>query len=317
METLMLLTYAAICIAIFKIFKIPLNKWTVPTAVLGGVLLIGTILIAMNYNHPYSGETRKYVMTTPIVPTVKGRVTEVPVQANVPLQKGDLLFRIDPTPFQGRLDSLKAQEVSAKLDLERADQLVRKGALSRRERDLAQAQYDSIVGQIEVAQFDLDETDVLAPTQGYVTQKLLHPGMMAVPLPLRPVMVFVHHDEDIFIGWFRQNSLLRLEPGDAAEVALDGLPGDVFSGEVVATLPALKEGQVQPSGDLLTESNPPGLVPVHIRITDPDFDQYRGQIPGGAYGQSAIYTEHLHHVAIIRKILLRMSSWMNYLFPLH
>ena len=36
METLMILTYTAFCYTIFKIFKIPLNKWTVPTAVLGG-----------------------------------------------------------------------------------------------------------------------------------------------------------------------------------------------------------------------------------------------------------------------------------------
>ena len=35
METLMLLTYAALCWAIFKIFKIPVNKWSLTTAVLG------------------------------------------------------------------------------------------------------------------------------------------------------------------------------------------------------------------------------------------------------------------------------------------
>ena len=36
MELLMILTYAAICVAVFKIFRIPVNKWTLPTAVLGG-----------------------------------------------------------------------------------------------------------------------------------------------------------------------------------------------------------------------------------------------------------------------------------------
>ncbi len=40
METLLLLTYAALCVVIFKVFKIPLNKWTVPTAVLGGIIFI-------------------------------------------------------------------------------------------------------------------------------------------------------------------------------------------------------------------------------------------------------------------------------------
>lgn len=52
MDLLLIITYAAICIAIFKIFRLPLNKWTVPTAVLGGVVLIGGLILTMNYNHP-------------------------------------------------------------------------------------------------------------------------------------------------------------------------------------------------------------------------------------------------------------------------
>ena len=84
-------------------------------------------------------------------------------------------------------------------------------------------------------------------------------------------------------------------------------------------LPALAEGQVQPSGNLINASVAPrpGLIAVRIEITDPEFEAYRGKVPGGAYAQAAIYSEHAHHVAILRKILLRMSSWMNYLFPLH
>ncbi len=54
MDLLLILTYTALCVAIFKIFRIPLNKWTVPTAALGGVILIGTLIMLMNYNHPYS-----------------------------------------------------------------------------------------------------------------------------------------------------------------------------------------------------------------------------------------------------------------------
>ncbi len=54
MDLLLILTYTAICVAIFKIFRIPLNKWSVPTAVLGGVVLIGTLILLMNYNHPHT-----------------------------------------------------------------------------------------------------------------------------------------------------------------------------------------------------------------------------------------------------------------------
>src|SRR5512140_844495 len=99
MELLMILTYAAICTAIFKIFRIPINKWTLPTAVLGGIFLIATILMIMNYNHPFSANARIFFATTPIMPTVKGRVIEVPVKANAPLKQGDVLFKIDPRPY--------------------------------------------------------------------------------------------------------------------------------------------------------------------------------------------------------------------------
>lgn len=317
MDLLLILTYTAICVFIFKVFRVPLNKWTVPTAVLGGVLLIGALIMLMNYNHPYSERARKYELTTPIIPTVRGRVVSVEASPNVLLEKGDVLFRIDPTPFEAKVASLEAQLKSAKMDLDRATQLARTGAGPKRNQDLARAQVDDLSSQLVAARYDLDETVVRAPTRGYVSQLFLRPGMMAVNLPLRPSLIFVHQEADIFTGWFRQNSLLRLEAGDEAEVAFDGIPGQVFSGEVDTVLAILAEGQLQPSGNLQTDPAGPGRVPVRVRITDPAFDKYRQHLPGGAYGQMAVYSDHFHHVAIMRKILLRMSAWMNYLFPFH
>jgi hypothetical protein len=58
-EVLMIVTYTGLCWAVFKIFRIPLNKWSVPTAVLGGAVLIGASLMLMNYNHPYSTLVRE------------------------------------------------------------------------------------------------------------------------------------------------------------------------------------------------------------------------------------------------------------------
>ena len=106
MEALMLMTYTGFCWAVFKIFKIPLNKWSVPTAILGGFVLIALVLLVMNYNHPYTTLAREYFVTTPIVPNVEGQVIEVPVMANTPLKAGDVLFRIDPRPYQYEVDRL-------------------------------------------------------------------------------------------------------------------------------------------------------------------------------------------------------------------
>jgi multidrug resistance efflux pump len=319
MDLLLILTYTAICIAIFKIFKIPLNKWSVPTAVLGGVILIGGLILVMNYNHPYSEISRQYFITTPIVPNVSGQVIEVPVEANQMLEKGDVLFRLDPVPFQNMVNSLKARVEGANLEFERTEKLYKAKAGSKRDFDLARSNLDDQMAQLAQANYDLDQTTERAPTRGYATQVMLRPGMRAVNLPLRPVMVFVSGEQHYLVGWFRQNSLLRLETGAEAEVAFDGVPGKVFSGEVQIVVPVMAEGQVQASGNMIHPGMAPrpGRVPVIIRITDPRYESYVGQIPGGAYAQAAIYSEHFHHVAIMRKILLRMSAWMNYLFPFH
>jgi multidrug resistance efflux pump len=109
MDLLLILTYAALCVAVFKVFRIPLNKWTVPTAVLGGIVLIGSLLMLMNYNHPYSEAMRQYYVTTPIIPQVRGRVIEVPLKSDTPVAAGDVLYRIDPEPFELKVDGLKAR----------------------------------------------------------------------------------------------------------------------------------------------------------------------------------------------------------------
>lgn len=319
MDLLLVMTYTALCVALFKVFRIPLNKWTVPTAALGGVVLIGALIFTMNYNHPYSEVARSYFVSVPVVPTVTGQVVEVPVQANRMLEKGDVLFRIDPTPFENRVKSLKAQLLSAKEDQFRARELVRRNVGNRRNLDLATANVEDLQAQLGSAQYDLDHTVVRAPSRGFVTQVSLRPGMMATRLPLRPSMVFIPDEGFYFTAWMRQNSQLRLIEGNAAEVAFDGIPGKVFAGKVRRVLRVIGEGQVQPSGTLVSFSGspPPGRVPVYIEITDPRFAEYSELLPGGAYGQAALYSEHFHHVAIMRKVLLRMASWMNYIFPFH
>ena len=345
MDLLLILTYTALCVAVFKIFRIPLNKWTVPTAALGGIILIGTLIMLMNYNHPYSEMARNYYVSTPIVPLVKGRVTEVPVQPNQPVKKGDVLFRIDDEPFRLKADSLtarlesnrehlksiEARLRSAKLDRDRARELMQRGVGKQRDLDVSQANVDDIVAQIDQQKANLNDlqsqlqeakyqqaqTVVYAPTDGHVVQLALRPGMIATPFMFRPVMTFIHKDDTAYVGWFWQNSMQRLAVGDEAEVVIDGVPGKIFKGTVTSVIPAIAAGNVQANVGLLDQTTAvrPGRLPVLISITDPEWAKY--QVIAGASGQAAIYTEHFHHVSIMRKILLRMASWMNYIFPFH
>ncbi|WP_345878151.1 HlyD family secretion protein [Shewanella algae] len=376
MDLLLILTYTAICVAIFKIFRIPLNKWSVPTAVLGGVVLIGTLILLMNYNHPHTAMGSQMYVTTPLIPSVRGKVIEVPVIPNKLLKEGELLFRVDPTPYQTEVTRLEASLEQAKqavlgldaaykaaeasrikaeaerdrtqLEYERYRSGFEKGAFTRADVDnrrqyylgaqasveaaeaearraklVLEAEYQGqntqvaeIAAMLEKARFNLEETSMRAPSDGYVTQLTLRPGMMVVPMPLRPVMTFVHQEERFFVGAFRQNSLLRLKPGFKAELIFRALSGKVFQAEVVEVLPAIGESQVQAQGQLYGSSQIRlnGRPLVKLKPLD-DLSQYH--LPLGTNVEIAIYSDSFEHVSIMRKVLIRMKSWQNYLYLDH
>ncbi|HBT9400404.1 TPA: biotin/lipoyl-binding protein, partial [Klebsiella pneumoniae] len=113
MDLLIILTYVAIAWSIFKIFKIPVNKWTVPTAALGGVFIVSALILLMNYNHPYTFLAQKAVISIPITPQVTGVVNSVTDKANQRVKKGEVLFTIDPARYQARVDRLQADLVTA------------------------------------------------------------------------------------------------------------------------------------------------------------------------------------------------------------
>ncbi|HDS1207591.1 TPA: HlyD family secretion protein [Shewanella algae] len=376
MDLLLILTYTAICVAIFKIFRIPLNKWSVPTAVLGGVVLIGTLILLMNYNHPHTAMGSQMYVTTPLIPSVRGKVIEVPVIPNKLLKEGELLFRVNPTPYQTEVTRLEASLEQAKqavlgldaaykaaeasrikaeaerdrtqLEYERYRSGFEKGAFTRADVDnrrqyylgaqasveaaeaearraklALEAEYQGqntqvaeIAAMLEKARFNLEETSMRAPSDGYVTQLTLRPGMMVVPMPLRPVMTFVHQEERFFVGAFRQNSLLRLKPGFKAELIFRALPGKVFQAEVIEVLPAIGESQVQAQGQLYGSSQIRlnGRPLVKLKPLD-DLSQYH--LPLGTNVEIAIYSDSFEHVSIMRKVLIRMKSWQNYLYLDH
>ncbi|MFB9135683.1 HlyD family secretion protein [Vibrio olivae] len=376
MDLLLILSYTALCITVFKVFRIPLNKWTVPTAVLGGIALIGTLILLMNYNHPFTQLGSQVFNTTPIVPGIRGRVTSVDVKPNQEVKAGDSLLHIDPTPFiakvtqaqaalaEGEQDVLQleatykaaqsntvqaqAKRDRAKREYERYAAGFKRGAFTEQQVDnrrqtflaaeaalesstateqQAQLAYQSeingentTVANLEAAlaqaEFNLRETVVKAPTDGFVTHLAVRPGMMAVPLPLAPVMTFVHSEQHYYIAAFRQNSLQRLKAGDEAEFVFRAIPGKVFAGKVVEVIPAIGEGQVQAAGALMnTESlKTSGRVMVKLQMTD-DLSDYH--MPLGVNAEVAVYSDHFEHVAIMRKVLIRVESWKNYLYLDH
>lgn len=316
MDLLLILTYTAICIAVFKVFKIPMNKWTVPTAVLGGVALIGLLLMVMNYNHPYGKFAKEVYVSVPIVPAVRGLVISVDAEPNVELKQGDVLFKIDPAPYKFKVTALKARLKAATIDLDRAKELLRRKAGKQRDVDQATANVDNLTAQLQSAEYDLARTVVRAPSDGMITQLALRPGVMAVPIPLRPSMVFIPSQGREIAGSFWQNSLLRMQPGFKAEVIIDSVPGHVFQGKVKTVLPAMSEGDIQASGNLISANrlaaNGRALAIIEL---DENLNDYN--LPRGIQGKIAIISDSDPlHVSLIRRILLRMMGWINYIFPM-
>ena len=160
MDLLLILSYAALCIAIFKIFKIPLNKWSVPTAVLGGVIIIGGLILMMNYNHPFSPIAKRVFVTTPIVPTVKGRVIDVPVEPNELLSPGDVLFTIEPTTYVAEVNRLQAAIAAAQTEDVELD--TRRGLLTGVRQDEARALEDVLLEAFDLLVEDCEvESDAV------------------------------------------------------------------------------------------------------------------------------------------------------------
>lgn len=422
-------TYGFACWLVFKKFRlIPINTYSVCTAILGGIVLLVAILISLSICHPVSHDGRLYTPIVQIVPQVKGVVVEVPVTPNEPLKEGDILFRIDPRPYQFEVDRLQAalasknaqvaqletqvaaaeaqtrlqrsnllisesdndrqarvtleqatqqiSRTSAQLDLavsqlKRMTELLSSKAVAQSEYDTALARKESleatlsqakaseqgaqekldsgsdrvqaarellsqaeaqerearmafdakidgvnpdvrqIMAQLDQKRWELEQTVVRAPTDGFVTQLALRPGQMSVPMPFAAQVVFVPDERPVLIASFPQNVVMGFEPGQEAELAFKAFPGQTFQAKVKSIFSIIPEGGAAAKGQLRSVSSEfsAGKVPV---IFEYDDELLSRKLPVGAQATIAVYTDKLHALSIVRKIILRIKSWENY-----
>jgi multidrug resistance efflux pump len=401
MELILLGIYAAIVWFIFiKMKWLPWNMVSQVIVVIIPIVALTALILTLNVVAPSSADVRviKYVVN--IVPQVRGRVIEVPVEPNRPVKKGDVLFRIDPTPYKLQVDALEAQlanaqgtsreleeqlagaaaqvtqakaaieqagarvrEVSAKVELarkrvEQNRELVATGAGNRFDLEQAEANLKELEGsldgarsaeaqaratevqaaagqrqvqqrlgakvngeyaqvaqvraQLENAKWELAQTTVTAPSNGYAINLQLRPGSMTAAFPVTPALTFVE-DELQVIALYQQNELHQVAPGNDAEIALKTYPGRIIKAKVDSVVWAQGQGQSALSTNLpATGAMPayPNRFPVKLNVEPRDKDLF---LAAGAMGHAAIYTDHAHAIHILRMVILRIGAITDYL----
>jgi multidrug resistance efflux pump len=294
----------------FKI--VPFNLFWKLSPFLVLLLTLFGLLIPMGWGAP-QGSALVVRNAVSIVPNVAGEVTEVPVTANVPLKAGDVLFKIDATPYEAQVKTIEAQLKLSTTRLAQMTQLFERESGRGFDVEQRQSEVDQLKGQLEVAQWNLDKTIVRAPADGYVTNLALRKGARVANLPLSPVMAFIDTSNTIIGVEINQINARYVAPGQDVEVTFKFAPGKIYTGAVESVLQAVATGQTQTSG---TAVLPKAIetVPFVVRIKLDDI-AFARKLPAGATGTAAIYTEHLRPTHIVRRVILRQIAIINYVNP--
>ena len=192
----MLCVYLVLLFALVRLHVIRFNLfWKVSPFIVLLLLNLG-LFIPMGWGAP-QGPVLVVRNSVAIVPDVAGEVIDVPVEANKPLKSGDVLFRIDPVPYQAQVAAIEAQLKLSDLRLAQMTQLFERDSGRAFDVQQRQSEVDQLKAQLESAQWNLDKTTVRAPGDGYVTNLALRKGARVVSLPLAPVMAFIDTSDTI------------------------------------------------------------------------------------------------------------------------
>ena len=178
---------------------------------------------------------------------------------------------------------------------------------------IAQAQVETTRAQLQNARWNLEQSTVVAPADGTMVNVMLRPGFYVSGVAFNEVMTFVDNEYQVF-ALFGQNELHQVRPGNEAEVTLDTFPGRIIKAHVDSVIWAQGQGQMDATGELprTTFTAPPGRFPVKLVVAEADRALF---VAAGARGAAAIYTERLTMIHIVRKVIMRVSSYIDYIIP--
>ncbi len=252
----------------------------------GIIIAVIGIVIYWRYETLYPSTDDAYVQANVVnvATQVSGPVDLIAVVDHQAVTKNQLLFTIDPLPFEIAVKQAQAQVAQAQAQLDtqskntvRIVTLVRDGQLPKANGDDAEGQLEVDVAQLALAkqqlaqaQLNLSYTQVTAPASGYITQFTLRKGQYVVAS--NPLFELVENHQWWVDANFKETDLERIHPGQPAKVEVDIYPGVTFN--------AVVQGISAGSGAafaLLPPENATGnwvkvtqRFPVRVNIINPD-----------------------------------------------
>jgi len=171
--------------------------------------------------------------------------------------------------------------------------------------------------ELKLARLNLDWTTVRAPDDGYMVQVSLRPGQRVLSSSTRSWLAYVVEKQTRIVAWIKQYQLRHVKTGQPVEVEFKLYPGQTFKATVAEVIQINRTGQLQATGVVQDPTATPRFEQEYgvVLSLAPDNPVKLTDLPGGAVGSAAIYTDHTQMTHIIRRVEMRMKSWMNYIIP--
>ncbi len=162
-------------------------------------------------------------------PRVSGYIQEIRFQSGQLVNKGDVLFVIDPRWNQAVFDQRQAEYDEAKREADRTADLLANKAISVEEADTRKARYEEAKALLDSARLDLQYTEVRAPITGRVSRALLTEGnyvsgdagsasLLTTMVSVNPVYVLADVDEDAYLKYAALVRAKKLGNDDGGQI---------------------------------------------------------------------------------------------------
>ena len=203
---------------------------TIKRTVLLSALTLAIIVYYLYESYPRTDDASVTANIVGIAPRISGPITHIAVTDNQFVKAGDLLFEIDPIPYQDAVDRTEAQRIHTKAFLNRLQMLAPTNAITKEQLDDAVASDKSAEAALSTAHYDLDGCRVVAPFDGFITNMNISNGAYAHASG--EVMTMVDVRNWYVIANFRESALRHIKPGMTAEVYLMTKPNVKYHGVV-------------------------------------------------------------------------------------